>query len=124
MIIQQDLTYYGNLGSKKVHTLFDSGATISCISEKVIKGLEKPNKLFKPIEIGTAAVGTMLKINHYVVLWFDLEGHHLSDIFFIIPTLNADVVIGVDTLQKYHCKLDFKKGKVIVDPNAGKLMLM
>jgi hypothetical protein len=46
------------------------------------------------------------------------------DVFVIVPNLNAEVVIGVDTMQKYHCKLDFAEGYIWVEPNAGKLMLM
>jgi predicted aspartyl protease len=124
MIIQRHLPYKGKLGTASLHTLFDSGATVSCIHPDKAKDISIPVELAKPIMVGTAAEGTFLYIKEYVHLFFELEGHELMDIFVIVPNLNAEVVIGVDTLQKYHCKLDFKEGTISVEPSAGKLMLM
>jgi predicted aspartyl protease len=124
MIIQRELPYKGKLGTATLHTLFDSGATVSCIHPDKVKGIATPVELAEPIMVGTAAEGTFLYIKEYVHLFFELEGHKLMDVFVIVPNLNAEVVIGVDTMQKYHCKLDFAEGTIWVEPSAGKLMLM
>jgi predicted aspartyl protease len=124
MIIQRNLKYKGRLGENTLNTLFDSGATVSCIHPDKAKELSKPNDLPEKILIGTASEGHFLEIKEFVYLFFELEGHRLMDAFVLVPNLNAEVVIGVDTLQKYHCQLDFKEGKISVEPNAGKLMLM
>jgi predicted aspartyl protease len=124
MIIQRHLPYKGKLGTASLHTLFDSGATMSCIHPDKAKEIAIPVELPEKILVGTASEGHFLEIKEYVYLFFELEGHKLMDAFVIIPNLNAEVVIGVDTLQKYHCKLDFKEGTIWVEPSAGKLMLM
>lgn len=124
MIIERTLPYTGLLGTAPLKTLFDSGATLSCINPEKAKQIATPFPLHQPFEVGTAHEGTFLKINEFVQLGFELEGHKLWDLFVLVPGLSAEVVIGVDTLQKYHAKLDFQDGTITLDPNAGKLMLM
>jgi predicted aspartyl protease len=124
MIIQRKLKFKGSQGQAELDTLFDSGATMSCIHPDKAKLVEKLSLLPEPFNVGTASAGTYLEIKEYATLVFYLNDHRLIDVFLVVPNLNAEVVIGVDTLQKYHTKLDFETGEIILDPNAGKLMLM
>jgi hypothetical protein len=41
----------------------------------------------------------------------------------VIPSLSEEVIIGVNTLQKWRIKLDFEHDAVIVDPKVGKAIL-
>lgn len=49
-IIKLPLHYEGSQGEKVLYTLFDFGATFSCIHPSAIEGLEVPSKLYRPLE--------------------------------------------------------------------------
>jgi Retroviral aspartyl protease len=121
--IKLPLHYEGSLGEKNLYTLFDSGATFSCISPEAAEGLGNPEKLFRPMEVATAAVGHYLKITHALRIDFYIDEVRLSDEFFIIHGLSEEAILGVNTFQKWRIKLDFEYDTVIVDPKVAKAML-
>jgi Retroviral aspartyl protease len=122
-IIKLPLRYEGSQGEKHLYTLFDSGATFSCISPECVEGLENPVKLFRPMEVATAAVGHYLKIEERITVDFYIDDIRLSDEFYVIPGLSEDAILGVNTFQKWRIKLDFELDTVIVDPKVAKAML-
>jgi hypothetical protein len=75
------------------------------------------------MEIATAAVGSYLKISDRITVDFYYNDIRMSDEFMVIPGLSEDVIIGVNTLQKWRIKLDFEHDTVIVDPKVGKAIL-
>jgi Retroviral aspartyl protease len=121
--IKLPLHYEGSLGEKNLYTLFDSGATFSCISPEAAEGFGNPEKLFSPMEVATAAVGHYLKITHALRIDFYIDEVRLSDEFFIIHGLSEEAILGVNTFQKWRIKLDFEYDTVIVDPKVVKAML-
>jgi len=122
-IIKLPLHYEGSQGEKVLYTLFDSGATFSCISPDAIEDLESPVKLFRPLEVATAAVGHYLRIEKRISVDFYINDVRLSDEFYIVPGLSEDAILGVNTFQKWRIKLDFEHDTVIVDPKVAKAML-
>ncbi len=122
-IIKIPLHYEGSLGEKTLYTLFDSGSTFSCISPEAAEGLGNHEKLFRPMEVSTAAVGHYLRIEQALRLDFYIDDVRLSDEFFVIPGLSEDAILGVNTFQKWRIKLDFEHDTVIVDPKVAKAML-
>lgn len=54
-IIKLLLHFEGSQGEKVLYTLFDSGATFSCISPEAVEGLGNPEKIYRPLEVATAA---------------------------------------------------------------------
>ena len=122
-IIKLPLHYEGTKGEKTLYTLFDSGATFSCINPDFIKGLGKADKLWKPLRVATAAEGTYLEIKHRITLDFYINDVRLSDEFYLVPLLSEEAILGVNTFQKWRIKLDFETDKVIVDPKVAKAML-
>ena len=56
-IIKLPIRYEGSQGDKILYTLFDSGATFSCINAADVKGIEKLVRLKKPKIVATAAEG-------------------------------------------------------------------
>jgi predicted aspartyl protease len=121
--IKLPLHYEGSLGEKNLYTLFDSGATFSCISPEAVEGLGNPEKLFRPMEVATAAVGHYLRITQRISVDFYIDDIRLSDEFYIIPGLSEEAILGVNTFQKWRIKLDFEHVTVIVDPKVAKAML-
>jgi hypothetical protein len=122
-IIKLPLLYEGSQGEKHLYTLFDSGATFSCISPEAALGLGNLEKLYRPMEVATAAVGVYLKIEYALRVDFYINDIRLSDEFFVIPSLSEDAILGVNTFQKWRIKLDFEHDTVIVDPKVAKAML-
>lgn len=122
-IIKIPVYFEGSLGEKTLMCLFDSGATFSCISEEAITRLEDAIKLRKPLEVATAALNSYLKITHCTRLDFYINDVRLSDEFMVIPGLSEEVILGVNTFQKWRIKLDFEHDTVIVDPKVAKAML-
>ena len=122
-IIKLPLHFEGSQGEKNIYTLFDSGATFSCINPDMVEGLGTPEKLYRPMEVTTAAVGHYLKITHRIAVDFYINDVRLSDEFYLIPGLSEDAILGVNTFQKWRIKLDFEHDTVHVDPKVAKAML-
>jgi hypothetical protein len=121
--IKIPLQYEGSQGEKVIHTLFDSGATFSCISEDAVDGLETLVKMRHPMKVATAAIGNFLFIEHAIRLDFYYNDIRLSDEFMVVPGLSEDAILGVNTFQKWRIKLDFENDTVIIDPKVAKAML-
>lgn len=122
-IIKLPLLFEGSKGEKTVYTLFDSGATFSCMSYDVASDLATLEKMRRPIEIATAAKDTYLKIEYAIRLDFYYNDVRLSDEFMVIPNLSEDAILGVNTFQKWRIKLDFESDTVILDPRVAKAIL-
>ncbi len=122
-IIKLPLHYEGSLGEKTIYTLFDSGATFSCISEDAVEGLETLVKMRHPLQVATASIGNFLHIEYRVAIDFYYNDIRLSDEFMVVPGLSEDAILGVNTFQKWRIKLDFENDTVIIDPKVAKAML-
>ena len=122
-IIKIPLRFEGSKDEAVIYTLFDSGATFSCISEEYAEKLETLVKMRKPLEVATAARDTYLRIEHRVTLDFYYNDIRMSDEFMVIKNISEDVILGVNTLQKWRIKLDFEHDTVIIDPKVAKAML-
>ena len=122
-IIKLPLRYEGSKGEKVLYTLFDSGATFSCITPEQATELATLEKMRHPLEIATAATGFFLKINHVIRLDFYYNDIRLSDEFMVVPSLSEDVIVGANTLQKWRIKLDFEHDTIIIDPKVAKAIL-
>ena len=122
-ILKIPLRFEGSKDEAIIYTLFDSGATFSCISFEYAEKLAHLEKMRKPIELATAARDTYLKIEYAVRLDFYYNDIRLSDEFMVIPNISEDAILGVNTLQKWRIKLDFEHDTVIIDPKVAKAML-
>ncbi|MBI5914750.1 MAG: retroviral-like aspartic protease [Bacteroidetes bacterium] len=122
-IIKLPLNYEGSQGERVLYTLFDSGASFSCINADYLDGLEKPVKMRHPKEVATASEGHYVKITSAVRLDFYLNDILLSDEFMVVPNLSEEAILGVTTLQKWRIKLDFENDTVIIDPKIAKFIL-
>lgn len=122
-IIKLPLHYEGSQGEKTLYTLFDSGATFSCIGADYVEGMEKLIKLRHSKLFETASEGHFVEIKYVVRLDFYIDDIMLSDEFMVVPNLSEEAIVGVTTMQKWRIKLDFDSDKVIVDPKVAKLIL-
>lgn len=122
-VLKFPLRFEGSKGSAILYTLFDSGATFSCIHSDIAARLATLEKMRHPLEIATAARDTYLRIENRIVLDFYYNDIRLSDEFMVIDNISEDVILGANTLQKWRIKLDFEHDTIIVDPKVAKAML-
>jgi hypothetical protein len=122
-IIKHPLLYQGPKGEKRLYTLFDSGAHLSCIHPDHVDGLAEPQRLGRTRRIGTASDEHFIEVNFVVRLEFYINDVQLSDEFLVVPGLSEEAIIGATTMQKWRIKLDFGHDELIVDPRVAKLQL-
>lgn len=123
-ILKLPLQFVGSKGEKKLYTLFDSGANLSCIAPDYLVDLEEPINLGTVRKLSTASEGHYIEIKERVTLDFYINDVLLSDEFLVVPGLSEEAIIGAATLQKWRIKLDFEHDQVIVDPKVAKLQLI
>jgi predicted aspartyl protease len=123
MILKFPVRFEGAKGEKILYTLFDSGATFSCIHRDFAEEIAEPQKLLTPLEVATASQGTYLRIEEKIVTEFYIDDIRMSDEFAVVPNLSEEAIIGVTTLQKWRIKLDFEHNTVIIDPKIAKAIL-
>src|ERR1035437_8123652 len=96
-IIKLPLLFEGSKGEKTVYTLFDSGATFSCINYNIALGLATLEKMRRPLEVATASEGIFLKIEYVIRVDFYYNDIRLSDEFMVINNLSEEAILGVNT---------------------------
>ena len=123
-VIKLPLLYAGSKGEKRLYTLFDSVANLSCINPGFVDGLEVPINLGRTRLIATANEGDFIEVNEVVRLDFYIHDVLLSDEFLVVPGLREEAIIGAATLQKWRIKVDFEHDRVHVDPKVAKMQLI
>jgi len=123
-ILRIPILFVGSKGEKRLNTLFDSGADLSCIHPDCVKDLETPVHMGRIRHLSTASTGHLIEVKERVSLDFVIDDIVLSDEFLILPGLSEEVIMGVATLQKWRMKLDFEHDRVIINPRLGRLQLV
>ncbi|MGH7774701.1 MAG: retropepsin-like aspartic protease [Candidatus Binatia bacterium] len=122
-LIIKRLRVAGDKGERRLHILFDTGASASFVRRDVVERIATAVKLPSP-ETYTLGDGIgKLRVNETVVLHLSIEGIRISDNFIVAPQLSDDVIIGANTMQKWRIKLDLENEKVIVDKRMARLLL-
>lgn len=123
-ILKFPLLFAGSKGEKRLYTLFDSGANLSCIDKGHLDNLEVPVSLGRVRRLATASEGHYIEVEYAVRLDFYINDVLLSDEFLVVPNLSEEAIIGAATLQKWRIKLNFEADTVEVDPKVAKLQLI
>ncbi len=118
-ILKFPMLYKGSKGQANLVSLFDSGASFSCISPKAAEQLDNLVPLPDVLRIQTASEAHEISVKYRVTLDFYLNGTRLSDEFYVIPALSEEAIIGAATMQKWRIKLDFEHDTVSVDPKVA-----
>ena len=66
-IIERTLNYRGSKGQADLVTLFDSGASYSCINPAIAPTLGIVEALPEPFDLGTASEGSFIRVEGRVV---------------------------------------------------------
>lgn len=124
MILKFPIHFEGSKGEQMLNTLYDSGATYSCIHPDKATALETLVPLHKTMRVATASEGHFIEIHHRVTLDFYINDVRLSDEFLVVPGLSEEAIIGAATMQKWRIKLDFEHDTIWVDPKVAKAILI
>ncbi len=123
-VIGKEIRLVGSKGERELVGLFDSGATYSCIDQRLAEELEILTPLRDPLLLETAQTRVMVEVREAVRLDFYLDGYRFSDEFMVIPGLSEQLIIGAKTMQAWRFKLDFEAEEVIIDPRVTKFRLL
>lgn len=123
MVLYRDLTFEGAKETRTLKTLFDSGASYSCVRQDIAEALTIPIPLKNPLKLYTASEGHYLEIVSQVLLVFYYEDFRLSDEFLVVPSLSEEVIIGASTMQKWRIKLNFEADAIEIPPTAKTAIL-
>ena len=104
--------------------LIDTGATISCISEKIVRLLRKS----KRIQMSTrknlwAANNRPLSVKGEIDLRLDFDGVVFHTNFQVVDSLSTGVLLGMDYLWDTKAKIDIENEKLIIG-DAIEIQLM
>ncbi|MBV9987050.1 MAG: hypothetical protein JO301_05190 [Chitinophagaceae bacterium] len=122
-VLKLPLLFTGDRGDKRLDTLFDSGANLSCINPSHLPDLGTAIGLGRIRRVATASDSHFIEISQRILLDFYIEDVLLSDEFLVVPNLSEEVIIGAATMQKWRIKLDFEHDAVHVDPKVAKMQL-
>ncbi|KAD3067002.1 hypothetical protein E3N88_34882 [Mikania micrantha] len=105
--------------------LFDSGASVSFVSDKFSKILNKPMmKLVKPILVETAMGRNVKIVNNIEGCSIELEGHEILVTLFPLTLEGFDVVLGMNWLSKIETQIECKKRMVCLQAQDGSQILV
>ena len=124
MIIRLPIRYEGANGEKILYTLFDSGASFSCINPDHVETISAPVRMRTPLRAATASGNAYLEIHERITPDFYIDDIRMSDEFMVVPDLTEEAIIGAATTQKWRIKLDFEHDAVIIDPRVAKIILL
>jgi hypothetical protein len=90
----------------KIRGLYDTGADISCMSEKIFRQLP-PQK--RPIKLDIdkfpnfrSAGGQPLPVRGLYKILFTLNGKQIKHPCYVIPELNEPLILGIDFIQQHQ----------------------
>ena len=123
-IIQKTILFKGSKGEAKIATMFDSGASYSCIRKDIAEKMANLEKMPEEMVFGTADNDTYITANYAVRLNFYLNQDRFSDEFIVLDNLSEEIIIGVKTLQSWRMQLDFEHDEIIYDPKVTHLKIV
>lgn len=122
-VLREEIKLVGSKGRRNALALFDCGATHSFIRRDIAEAVEVIVKLPRPKVFETAKKDEYITVEERITPDFYIDIYELSDEFLVSDILTEEVIIGVQTMQKWRLKLDFGNDEVIVDPQVTRLML-
>ena len=103
----------------KTLTILDSGASISCVSQRFANCLQvKINPLPSSNTVCySTANGSPLILVGTVSLTSDIQGLRIEQNFAVIKQLNYNMILGIDFTNSTHTTIDFKSHTVSICDN-------
>lgn len=124
LLLHRTLYYGGEIGQKRLSTVFDISFNLSCIHPDQLKEMAYAQKIGVPRVLKFASHQSPVIVKQVVCLDFYINDILLSDEFLVVPELNREVIIGAATIRKWRIYLNLEDDIIEVDPKVAKMQLI
>lgn len=98
--------------------LIDTGSVHNYISQKTVVKSNLTTEKLKPSAVAELANGDSLEIQHYTKIQFSIKNDRnilYTDTFRILPDSNADIILGMNFLQKNDVIINLREKFISID---------
>ena len=113
-IIRQRFTLEGSRGKRGVEILVDTGASECLVQPELAEELAILEDTAEPMSFDTSGQRDGLKAKERVMLDVRLNGQRHAAIFYVVPGLTEDAVIGAAFLQCHRCRIDYNRKRLSI----------
>ncbi|GJW61762.1 ty3-gypsy retrotransposon protein [Tanacetum coccineum] len=96
----RSLQLWGTISSTQVHVLIDNGSTHNFVQPSLIEQLKLPITPTKPFKVYIGSGATLLCDHVCAQVTLTLQGFTITVDLFVLPMQGAEVVLGIQWLQK------------------------
>lgn len=99
--------------------LIDTGSQITAISEKKYKQIIAHTRVdilpVSNLSVTTAIEKKSTAVKHQIRLIIELDGRIIDSVFYVIPYLTSEIILGHDWMVKNNVIIDYSRIKIIVE---------
>ena len=115
-IIRRKVWLSGLKGRVQVNALFDTGSTDSLVREDLAGKIGPFSELEEPKTFH--AIRDTFKVREAIFAGLKIGRHKMGVAPAIVAGLTEELIIGTDVMQRYNIKLEPKRHRIILDPEA------
>lgn len=108
---------------KAVSILVDSGSSASFINARLVSGLSGVCALTKPVRVKIANGVELQCIEEVVDCPWEVQQHHFSTTYKILPLGGFDMILGMDWLEKHNPHIDWVTKQLSFAHDQGSVCL-
>ena len=105
-----------------VSCLLDTGSTISVVSKRLIDKIPSHAQVRNnniPIITCSLANGTLAQILFSVLLICEIGGNNYKILFYVLPSLEKDLILGLNFMKAFGVVIDFVSGIVTISHRSS-----
>ena len=99
-----------SIANQKSKALVDTGSSLSCIHQSLLSKIDSDFQNLKPSQhthvMGVS--GHLLRVKGTVTLNLKIGENNFPQTFHVFDNIQHPLIIGIDFLTKYKCKIDFE----------------
>ena len=96
-----------------------TGAERTLLSSRVYNSMTRPPSLRMPDINLESVTGNKVKIDGPIDLEFVVGGLRLHNLFYVVPNLGRNAIIGRDFLRHFNCRIYYDLEKILDQPCPG-----
>ena len=94
----------------------DTGAERTLLSRRVFNSMTRPPSLRKSDINLESVTGNQVKIDGSIDLEFVVGGLRLHNVFYVVPNLGRNAILGRDFLRHFNCRIYYDLDKLLDQP--------